>query len=73
MPDTLEITSEKSISFSDIVKTNDSYVKVTEDGLLHAADMVHVMTGKKGKRMRRVLRNLKEDIPWHRMASKPLA
>ena len=36
----------KTISFVEIVKGRDASVRVTEDGLLYAVDLVMVMTGK---------------------------
>ena len=47
-------------------------VRVTNDGLIYATDLVQVMTGKSGRRAARVLRNLKNDLfPRENIIEKP--
>ena len=62
MSHTGNTTHTKAISFRDIVQGRDSYVRITDDGLIYATDLVQVMTGKTGKRAARVLRYLTDEM-----------
>ena len=57
-----QITMIKTISFDEIVKGHDSTVRVTDDGLLYAVDLVMAITGKDGNDSGLVLRRLSEDV-----------
>ena len=37
---------QRVISFSDVIQGRDANVRITDDGLLYAVDLVMVMTGK---------------------------
>jgi hypothetical protein len=50
------------ISLEHVTNEQCSSVRVTVDGLMHAADLVHVITGKKGKKAGRALRDLQESV-----------
>jgi hypothetical protein len=62
MQDPAVTANTKAISFGEIIQGRDSMVRVTNDGLIYATDLVQVMTGKSGKRAARVLHNLKDDL-----------
>jgi len=51
----------KTISFSELVQGRDASVRVTEDGLIYAVDLVMVMTGKNQHDSAKVIRDLSED------------
>ena len=52
----------KSISFDEIVQGRDANVRVTDDGYLHAVDLVMVMTGKNQDESGKVLSRLIDDV-----------
>ena len=54
--------NEKSFSFAEIVHGRDSSVRVTDDGLLYAVDLVMVVTGKDRDYAGQVLRSISHDI-----------
>lgn len=57
-----EPTAQRYFSFAEIVQGRDSSVRVTDDGLLYAVDLVMVMTGKNRNDAGQAIRNLKEDV-----------
>ena len=56
------IPQVKTISFEEIVKGRDASVRVTEDGLLYAVDLVMVVTGSNNDDAGKTLRRLPHDI-----------
>ena len=52
----------KSFSFAEIVHGRDSSVRVTDDGLLYAVDLVMVITGKDRDYAGQVLRSIGHEI-----------
>jgi len=52
----------KSISFDEIVKGRDATVRITEDGLLYAIDLVMVVTGKNRNEAGEAIRRIPEDL-----------
>jgi hypothetical protein len=54
--------SIKTISFSEIVHGRESDVRVTEDGLLYAVDIVMVISGKNRNDAGQAIRNLDPDV-----------
>jgi hypothetical protein len=50
------------LSFAEIIKGRDSSVRVTDDGMLYAVDLVMVMTGKDRNNAGRVLRDLPDEL-----------
>jgi len=56
------LPTEKSFSFAEIVQGRDSSVPVTDDGLLHAVQLVMVMTGKDRNSAGRDLRELSDEM-----------
>ena len=52
----------KAISFAEIVKDRKSTVRVTDDDMLYAVDLVIVMTGNKRDYAGHILRDLSEDL-----------
>ena len=50
------------ISFNEIIGGADSSVRVTEDGLLYAVDLVMVITAKNQRDSARVIKDLTNDI-----------
>lgn len=55
-------TTAKSISFAEIVQGRDASVRITEDGLLYAVDLVMVVTGLSRDDAGRTLRRLSDEI-----------
>jgi len=55
-------TGNKMISFNEIIGGADSSVRVTEDGLLYAVDLVMVITAKNKNDSARVIKDLTNDI-----------
>ncbi len=51
-----------SISFEEIVKGRDATVRVTDDGLLYAVDLVTTMTGKDVNQANECLRDLNQSL-----------
>lgn len=49
-------------SFAEITQGRDAYVRVTEDGLLYAVDLVMVMTGQTRDQTGKIIRRLTNDI-----------
>ncbi len=62
MKDSSEHSTARFLSFAEIVQDRDHVVKVSEDGLLYAVDLVMVMTGKNRDMAGNVLRRLPEDL-----------
>ncbi len=52
----------KTISFADIVKGRDASVKVTDDGLVFAVDLVVVMTNQERNHAAKTLRNIPDEL-----------
>jgi hypothetical protein len=52
---------QKYFSFAEIIQGRDASVRVTEDGLLYAVDLVMVMTGKNRDDAGWSLRNIPEE------------
>ena len=52
----------RTISFSTVVKDRNAQVRVTEDGLLHAVELVVLVTGKNNDDASKSLRNLSETV-----------
>ena len=55
-------TGNKMISFNEIIGGADSSVRVTEDGLLYAVDLVMVITGSSRDDAGQAIRRLPADI-----------
>jgi hypothetical protein len=55
-------TGSMTISFADIIHGRDARVRVTDDGLLHAIDVVMVVTGKNGNHSAKIIRDLRDDV-----------
>jgi len=51
----------KTISFDELVQGRDSTVRVTEDRLLYAVDLVMVVTGKNREDSAKVIRDISDD------------
>ena len=52
----------KSISFSEVVQGREARVRVTDDGMIYAVDLVMVMTGKCRNDAGQALRNLPDEV-----------
>jgi hypothetical protein len=57
-----KITNKRLFSFAEIVQGRDASVRVTDDGLLYAADLVMVVTGNNRDYACHVLRDLDNEI-----------
>lgn len=57
-----DISKGKFLSFAEIIQGRDHIVKVSDDGLLYAVDLVMVMTGKNRDMAGNVLRRLPEEL-----------
>jgi hypothetical protein len=56
------MSNEKKFSFAEIVQGRDASVRVTDDNMLYAVDLVMVMTGKDRNNAGRDLRDLSDEI-----------
>lgn len=56
------MAATKYISFDEIVQGRDSQVRVTDDGLIYAVDLVMVVTGKDRDHASQALRGLSNDV-----------
>jgi hypothetical protein len=64
----------KFFSFEEIVKGRDASVRVTDDGLLYAVDLVMVMTGLSRNVSGKTLRRLEDTLfPLNKMSSRQLS
>jgi len=52
----------KTITFEDIVQGRDSTVRVTNDGLIYAVDLVVAITDQERHHAAKTLRNLQDDL-----------
>jgi hypothetical protein len=52
----------KTITFEDIVQGRDSTVRVTDDGLIYAVDLVMAVTGKNRNDAGQAIRRIDEDV-----------
>ena len=57
-----ENPAEKMLSFAEIVHGRESSVRITDDGLLFAVDLVMVVTGKDRDYAGQVLRSISHEI-----------
>jgi hypothetical protein len=56
------MATERTFSFAEIVEGHDALVSVTDDGMLHAVNLVMVMSGKDRNNAGRDLRDLPDEI-----------
>jgi hypothetical protein len=61
-PKSATMPREKTFSFAEIVQGRDAGVRVTDDNMLYAVDLVMVMTGKDRNNAGRDLRDLSDEI-----------
>ncbi len=71
MADITEYPSGKTFSFAEIVHGRDSSVRVTDDGLFYAVDLVMVVTGKDRDYAGQIIRSIHPDI-FHSKGISPL-
>lgn len=55
-------SSQRVMSFQEIVQGRDANVRVTSDGFMHAVDLVMVMTGKSRDDAGKAIRNLPNEL-----------
>ena len=71
-----ENPAEKMLSFAEIVHGRESSVRITDDGLLFAVDLVMVVTGKDRDHAGQALRSISHEIfhplkPFPRLRVEP--
>jgi len=57
-----EVQNTKYVSFAEIIQNRESNVKVSPDGLIHAVDLVMVMTGKNRNHSNETLRTMNPSL-----------
>jgi hypothetical protein len=57
-----EVQNTKYMSFAEIIQSRESNVKVSPDGLIHAVDLVMVMTGKNRNHSNETLRTMNPSL-----------
>ena len=57
-----EVQNTKYVSFAEIIQIRESNVKVSPDGLIHAVDLVMVMTGKNRNHSNETLRTMNPSL-----------